>query len=155
MQIPCFWCRIRLVKREEIVQVLEHACTLISSLDDLDDTFKEEARIRLRRIVEIICIQDMMPETAVEEENDLNDPPTEEDDQIQEQLNLVLEKVEELENEMGFCRDDVLWDSMYMDHGIKRKRMRARNVDFERPDKIGQTRILQTRAPELSRKNRL
>jgi enamine deaminase RidA (YjgF/YER057c/UK114 family) len=48
---------------------------------------------------------------------------TEEDDQIQEQLNLVLEKVEELENEMGFCRDDVLWDSMYMDHGTKRKRM--------------------------------
>ena len=97
------------------MQALKHADALISTLEDLDDIFKEEARIRLRRIVEIICIQDMKPETAVEEEEiGLNELPPEEDDQIREQLNLVLEKVEELEKETGICRDDKLWDRMYM-----------------------------------------
>ena len=77
--------------------------------------------------MEIICIQNMKPETVVEEEEiGLNELPPEEDDQIREQLNLVLEKVEELEKETGICRDDKLWDRMYMEHGIKRKRMAQR-----------------------------
>ena len=113
-----------MVHREEVVQVLEHAYTLIGSLDSLDELFKEEARIRLRRVVETISIPDMVLETVVEEEEiDLNELPPEEDDQIREQLNLVLEKVEELEKETGICRDDKLWDRMYMEHGIKRKHM--------------------------------
>ena len=113
-----------MVHREEVVQVLEHAYTLIGSLDDLDELFKEEARSRLRRVVEIICIPDMVLETVVEEEEiDLNDLSPEEDDQIREQLTLVPEKVEELEKETGICRDDMLWDCMYLKHGIKRKRM--------------------------------
>ena len=113
-----------MVHREEVVQVLEYAYTLIGSLDDLDELFKEEARSRLRRVVEIICIPDMVLETVVEwEEMDFNALSADEQVKFQKQLTLVLEKVEALEKETEFCRDDMLWDCMYMEHGIKRKRM--------------------------------
>ena len=38
-------------------------------------------------------------------------------------LSLVLRKVDELELEMGICGHDALFDAMYMEHGIRRKRM--------------------------------
>lgn len=74
----------------------------------------------IRARVEIICIQEIMPGTTVEEEIDLNDLPPEEDDQFREQLTLVLEKVEALEKLIGICRDDKLWDTLYLEHGIAR-----------------------------------
>ena len=77
-----------------------------------------------RARVEIICISDMGQESVTEEEEiDLNDLSPEESDQIQEQLALVLEKVEKLEQETGICRDGILYDDLYREHSIKRKHM--------------------------------
>jgi len=43
--------------------------------------------------------------------------------EIEAQLQTVLEKIRSLEEETGVCRGDVLWDELYWENGIKRRRV--------------------------------
>jgi hypothetical protein len=112
-----------LVRREDVVRALEDIYAQVGSLIDIDECLREEARARLCRVVEIINMQDE-EETVLEWcEADFDLLSEDNEAEFQEQLIQVLQKVEELEKEKGICRDEVLWDSMYNEHGIRRKRM--------------------------------
>ena len=105
------------------MRALEDIYAQVGSLIDIDECLREEARARLCRVVEIINMQDE-EETVLEWcEADFDLLSEDNEAEFQEQLIQVLQKVEELEKEKGICRDDVLWDSMYNEHGIRRKRM--------------------------------
>jgi hypothetical protein len=43
--------------------------------------------------------------------------------EIEAQLQTVLEKIRSLEEETRVCRNDVLWDELYWEYGIKRRRV--------------------------------
>lgn len=112
-----------MVRREDVVRALEDIYAQVGSLIDIDECLREEARARLCRVVEIINMQDE-EETVLEWcEADFDLLSEDNEAEFQEQLIQVLQKVEELEKEKGICRDEVLWDSMYNEHGIRRKRM--------------------------------
>ena len=49
--------------------------------------------------------------------------PPEERDKIHSQRQIILRIIKEMEEKSGVCRDDLLYDALYEDHGIRRKQV--------------------------------
>ena len=106
------------------MRVLEHACTLVNSLENVDEDLKMEARTRLLSAMNIIFESELHQETVADEkELDINHLSPEERVEIEAQLQTVLEKIRELEEEKGVVPDDILWDTLFQENGIKRRRV--------------------------------
>ena len=96
---------------------------LIRALDDSDVHVRKIAEFYLREAFKVRFDPETQQTETVADMRSERVLSLEEQVENQAQLQTVLGKVRSLEEEKGVCRDDVLWDALYLEHGIKRRRV--------------------------------
>ena len=98
---------------------------LIRALDDPDSIVRMEAEFYLREAFKVRYNPETQRTETIIEKNtfDVKSLSPEERVEFQAQLQTVLEKIRSLEEETGVCRDSMLWDELYWENGIKRRRV--------------------------------
>ena len=98
---------------------------LIRALHDEDAHVRMVADSNLREAFKIKYDPDtgQTENIAEKDEGDIDTLPPEEREKIDGQLQIILRIIKEMEEKSGICRDDLLYDALYEDHGIRRKQV--------------------------------
>ena len=98
---------------------------MIKALDDEDANVRMVADDRLREAFRIEFDPDTRQVKIIPEEKavEIDALPPEEREKIDNQLQTVLKMIKDMEEKSGICRDDLLYDALYEDHGIRRKQV--------------------------------
>ena len=96
----------------------------------------EKALLDYFSFVERICLSRIarardtgQTENIVEKnEVEIDALPPEEREKIDSQLQIILRIIKEMEEKSGVCRDDLLYDALYEEHGIGRREVTQRLV---------------------------
>ena len=98
---------------------------LIRALEDPDCNVRMEAEFYLREAFKVRYNPETQRTETINEKNtfDVKSLSPEERAEFQTQLQTVLEKIRSLEEETEVCRDSMLWDELYWEHDIKRRRV--------------------------------
>lgn len=95
---------------------------LIEVLDDEDTDVQEAARDNLRYAFGIVYDPEIEQSRIIPEKKtvEFESLPIEEQRRIKRQLQVIYEKIEEMEQIQRPVRDDKLYDALYEEHGIRR-----------------------------------
>jgi hypothetical protein len=96
---------------------------LIRALDDPDVHVRKIAEFYLREAFNVRYDPETQQTETVADRRRERALSLEEHVENQAQLQTVLGKVRSLKEKTGVCRDDILWDALYLEHGIKRRRV--------------------------------